>query len=500
MSFYLETALKQKNQSKIQTAYFKRFKGKPFWIPDKAQHEQEYDRTNGKCCFWHLIGLPQKEGRGKLPLFDYEWDLYQAIEKDKYVWVKKSAGLGISTFMLYYIAYKSITSELWKGKQVVVITGPRIELAITLIQRLKALFPARVLSQNKETVCDLAGVHIEAFPSHNLDAARGLEKPICIWLDEGDYFPVGQQDEARVIAERYIGKSPGMSIVMTSTPNKPEGLYETIEKLLQDQCLYHRMVMTYQVGLGKIYTPEEIAKARESPSFPREYEGQYIGQQGDVFGQPSIQQMIDQGVELHEKHGFRIDQIRQDTLKIMGIDAGWGSSKFGIVIVQVVPHNRHTGLQETIQVVYAQEHERPDLNEMVDLVVKLKEHFVVHKVFIDNANPEIVRPIKARLGDRPDYEIQIAKIKQNHRHSKLWTFMNVVPVSFREEGREMLAHAKRLIDGGYLAIHPNFNKLLVSLRTATATDGLLDKQQTSHDDLFDAFRLSLKPFNLQLCR
>jgi hypothetical protein len=58
----------------------------------------------------------------------------------------------------------------------------------------------------------------------------------------------------------------------------------------------------------------------------------------------------------------------------------------------------------------------------------------------------------------------------------------------------MLAHTKCLMeqDGGLIDIHPRFNKLLVSLRTAVENgEGMLDKDATSHDDLFDAFRLSL---------
>jgi hypothetical protein len=39
---------------------------------------------------------------------------------------------------------------------------------------------------------------------------------------------------------------------------------------------------------------------------------------------------------------------------------------------------------------------------------------------------------------------------------------------------------------------PKFNKLIVALRTAVENgEEYLDKEATSHDDSFDAFRLSL---------
>jgi hypothetical protein len=43
-----------------------------------------------------------------------------------------------------------------------------------------------------------------------------------------------------------------------------------------------------------------------------------------------------------------------------------------------------------------------------------------------------------------------------------------------------------------VAIHPRFNKLITALKTAIEKgEGTLDKEATSHDDLFDAFRMSL---------
>jgi hypothetical protein len=58
---------------------------------------------------------------------------------------------------------------------------------------------------------------------------------------------------------------------MASTPNAPDGLFERIEKQPEDTCLYKRMFLDYTYGIGKIYTREEIEKARQSHSFEREY-------------------------------------------------------------------------------------------------------------------------------------------------------------------------------------------------------------------------------------
>jgi hypothetical protein len=102
---------------------------------------------------------------------------------------------------------------------------------------------------------------IEAFPSHHLDAMRGLPDVSFILLDEADFFPSGQQADARDVSERYIAKS-NPYIVMVSTPNAPDGLFERIEKEPEDVCLYKRIFLDYTYGIGKIYTAEEIEKAK----------------------------------------------------------------------------------------------------------------------------------------------------------------------------------------------------------------------------------------------
>ena len=72
--------------------------------------------------------------------------------------------------------------------------------------------------------------------------------------------------------------------------------------------------------------------------------------------------------------------------------------------------------------------------------------------------------------------------------------MFVIPVSFSKEHKNMLAHCKGLLEYQNVmdAIHPKFNKLITALRTAVENgEGYLDKEATSHDDLMDAFRMSL---------
>ncbi|MGB7635006.1 MAG: hypothetical protein WBL68_14890, partial [Nitrososphaeraceae archaeon] len=54
-----------------------------------------------------------------------------------------------------------------------------------------------------------------------------------------------------------------------------------------------------------------------------------------------------------------------------------------------------------------------------------------------------------------------------------------------------------LLSKRFIKIHPTLQKLIVSLRKATISDDWkLDKQQTSHSDTFDSFRLALCNYEL----
>ena len=273
--------------------------------------------------FNHVIGLPQKNGQ-ELPLFDYERLLFNTLENHKHVWIKKATGLGITEFMLRYIAWLCVRDDSLRrqGAQMCLVTGPRIELAIGLIARLKGLFIDKLLVtfDTKETVIELNGVHIEAYPSHHLDAMRGLPNVSFIFLDEADFFPQGQQQVARDASERYIAKSNPW-IVMVSTPNAPDGLFEKIEREPGDACLYKRLFLDYTYGLDRIYTREEIEKAKASPSFEREYNLKYLGKVGNVFHTLDIEAAICTQQEGHEMLNWSTITM---VGKSMGIDVAWG--------------------------------------------------------------------------------------------------------------------------------------------------------------------------------
>jgi hypothetical protein len=283
-----------------------------------------------------------------------------------------------------------------KGSQVCIVTGPRVEISITLIDSLKAIFYNKlgVLFQNKETVFELNGVKIEVYPSHHLDALRGLANVSFILLDEADFFPPGQQQDARDISERYIGKSNPF-IVLASTPNAPNSLFYRIEQEKEQECIYQRVKLDYTYGLDKIYTREEIEKQMHSPSFAREYDLQYLGLIGNTFHTKDI----DKAIELGKR--YNPDRVIVESQKVLGLDPGWGSSAFGVVLLQVA--------NGRIEVLIAEEYERPRYQDMAEKVMDIvrglnrrnidPDYLDNCKIYVDAANPKFITTLKELVGE-----------------------------------------------------------------------------------------------------
>jgi hypothetical protein len=57
-----------------------------------------------------------------------------------------------------------------------------------------------------------------------------------------------------------------------------------------------------------------------------------------------------------------------------------------------------------------------------------------------------------------------------------------------------------MMAGELLSIQTKFDKLITSLRTAVDNDGVLDKEATSYNDIFDALRLALKFYHYRADR
>lgn len=141
---------------------------------------------------------------------------------------------------------------------------------------------------------------------------------------------------------------------------------------------------------------------------------------------------------------------------------------------------------------------------MIDTTVRLIDEYNItfegrSRIFVDGANPSFIRALKESLDEDTNYGQLMAYLKKQYSSVYDLEFLQhnmfVIPVPFAKYHKEMLAHCKEMLEyqNGHVIINPVHSKLISALRTAVEKgDGTLNKEATSHDDLFDAFRMSLQ--------
>jgi hypothetical protein len=473
----------KEEEIKLQSAErFRIFKDLPFWISSIEEHKKADIANNGKCCFNHIIGLPKKDGIDK-PIFDYEMQLVNALDNNKSVFVKKARGVGITEILLRYMSWLAVSNSDYSGCRFHIVTGPRINLAEELIDRIHSLFMNSKLGIDCKTVGPIIYVNnvtIQAFPSHTVSTMRGYTDVKFILIDEGAFFAPGQQEEVRAVCEGYRAKT-NPHIVMISTPYKPGDIFEQIDR--DPNSIFKKLSFHYTVGLDKIYNTQDIEKERKQPYFRREFELAYSVGTGNVF----IEETLQHAEELGRR--YRDRPYNPDTQKSLGVDVGFGSSKTAFVIIEYID-----GL---VHIIYSKQFENSSTNQMAahtyNLIRKYRLDNGINKTFVDGSASGFIRSVKIALGGNeiPNYEVFVEKSKRDK--IPLYKLMNVVPVSFGEKGRAMLGNVKKWIDKGRVAIdaeaHP---ELMTDLRIATSDEEMSLNKIDYTMDLLDSLRLAFE--------
>lgn len=431
-------------------------RGKPFWIWDHMEHEKEYDDTSGICCFWHIIGLPEKEhlvGKDqngneiletrKHPLYDYEEEVFHELFKHRYIRIKKATGMGMTTFFLGLITWLCVKDDAYRGAQMGIVTGPRINLAIEEIERILDLFRDTDYKPKKiGAKIWINGCKIEAYPSHTFNSARGLDRCKFFFVDEADFFPSSQQGIVRTVVERYEAKTHPF-VVFNSTTYLPGGLYDQMDR--EKNPRFKTVEMFYEKGLGKIYTEYEIEQAKRMPSFGMEYNGQYGIGVGNIFP-----------LQLLNECMLEYDLSLGNGSKVLAVDPAYGSSKFALVGIEQE--------DDTFYVKEALEFDRPSPSHMLEIIkIKAQDY---EQVIVDDAHPGLIT-------DLVDSGITTEGI------------------SFRKELSQMTINASQLVKEKKVMIHPAFNDLVMQIKSIEFNEkGHPDKKKLSFD-LGDAFLMAL---------
>ena len=287
--------------------------------------------------------------------------------------------------------------------------------------------------------------------------------------------------EALEIALTRIANTDG-TVVIETIPGKPYGsIYDWAQRyrgipeseLQKGDFCYVEVTAEQAVAAGVM--PKDFLEGERRRLTASDFNALYMAHFGGTTGNVFKSADIERAIELGKK--YDPESIRSTAEKSQGIDEGFGSSMFGVCVVQKV--------DGILQVIYADEHERPDINTEAYEASQRIRTWPIETTQCDAAQPAFIKLLKSKLGENPDY----ANIPKD-RHK----WMRIKPTAFGTEHREMLGNAALLVEKGWVAIHPKFEKLITALRTAVAEDYSLDKEATIHDDILDAFRLALRPY------
>jgi hypothetical protein len=173
----------------------------------------------------------------------------------------------------------------------------------------------------------------------------------------------------------------------------------------------------------------------------------------------------------------------------MGIDFGFGSLKTAFVVTEF--------LDGICRIIYAKEFANQSSDDMINLAYRLIMKYNLanweNKTFVDASSPGNIRSLKNAIsgsGETIDYHRLVKKAEEDKRPLDL--YMQIVPINFSTNGKQMLDKLKKYISKKWMAIDSDqFPELLTELRVATANEEMaLDKHVFTHD-LLDATRLSM---------
>lgn len=518
----------------------------PFYHWGKITHNTA--NLNSPCnCFNKIIGMPKKGGK-EYPLFDYEYMIFRALtepafintteeenkkfeqmkvdvelqskskresdgcahakylkerqntliwpQKVKHIAVLKATGLGISELCIRFLAWLCLRNNDLQGSQMVIFTGPRLELAVTLVSRLKDLFRGHDITfTDKETVCNLNGVRIEAFPSHHADSARGLSNISAILVDEFSFIPDRETDNIMDIMLRNVPKSNPYLMAISTPRQQGDAMYKLLNEPYETSAFkWLRLDWTY--GLTKIFTQGEIDKIKNSRSFEREYNLKFSGLEGNLLSETAIQRCILTGEKLAET--APLDDWNIPTQYVMSIDIGWGSDSATAIMVSRFVNGK-------VQILYSKEFFRALFQDIIDEVWRLKNkcHGNLKVILMDASATELYTTLCNEFNQNASQKY--LKDKQTwckQTNSNIMQYLFVCPIPFNPLTKTMTQHTQRLIqetdyDGTALVgIHPQFEDLIMACHSAYVVDSdRLDKERTVHADTFDALRMNLQYYN-----
>ena len=377
-----------------------------------------------------------------------------------------------------------------KNTDIAILTGVREQLSIDILNRIRhILSPHGVVLDTAQNTLYINSVRIRSYPStiNSLRAMRGLESVSLIYCSEAAFFNTDSETlrETTDVLERYAGKSSS-KIILESTVNRVgDLLWNIFNNQPFEKSFYKLLRLSYEWGVGKIYSQQDMSIAMASSSFNREYNLSWSSPSGNCFSSVSI----DSAIERSKKYP---DIINKEADHCLGVDPAFSSSAFGMVCLEYS--------DSIIKVVFAEQFEKSSFQGMVQKVWDIKNMVGnLNNIYSDAVNTEYIKALKDEFGENSDWQYIRDKISYCRKNRlRVENYMKIIPVSFGSEGPSMLVHLKNLLDheDGLISIPPRFENLIIGLKGAVSVEYKLQKEESPFNDLIDAMRLACRYFTL----
>lgn len=490
----------------------------------KAMQEPEPERwpepPEDPHSFYEEMGyLDHPETREPiLRLADYQYSVWQAMQENKYVFVCKSQKIGMTTSVLladFQMAILPASNPLsCRGRDIIVI-AQSLDIARQHLYTLRRLIASSKkyrgymitkappwMARDETTKVNKIYIHNPDNPTQptRIIGLGPSEAGIWSWervkhVHMSDTAVVLPDEQTKAInaALTRLANTNGTMIIETPARYPNSRTYELWQqaKTKSKGYQFHAMEIPYQRAVeANIISEQKIEEYRNL--FGREFamymECKWLAVGGNAFEIKDIDraEYLGRTVNYTEPMG-------DSTFVSMGLDPGFGSSAFGIVITQA-----YNG---RIEVIYTERIPNSTPDKVMIKAYELKERYYVNKVYMDAANTELVRMMKALMNDNPDgFKEVLDMAARDGRNAN--EYMDVIPVSFGKYGKEMLAHLYSFLSHGILAIHPDFHELIAEMRSAVLINGDLDKKSQNKQtfDILDALRLCLLEYNPEFPR
>ena len=458
--------------------------------------------------------LHPKTGEFVSNLTDYQYRVWKDKYNSKYRLVLKSQKVGITTSTLLEDFQDSITR--FRGHDILIIAQTQAH-SNEHLRTLKNLIlnsdkyrqflitnPSELLLKEEKSKVSVAYIKNPDNPlkPSRIIALGANEGSVWSWknisrIHMSDIAATNLVDDSGLFAAAFsrLANTDGSLIIETPPRGARGRVYEIFEQIQKGESEFSlHIVKADQAVQSGLISVEFLNAERQRLGYlyPQYYQAEFLEGSGNLF----LISSIDRAVSLGEQ--FNPEEFRQNSIKIITADQGYGSSKFVLLLIEFNREHRQ------LRVLHGEEHQSPQFDFMINRVLELRKKYgnVLNIYFDATSRNEWGMALKTKINE-VSYWPKVKQIMEEsiRRGIPIEKRMIVVPILFNTESKlKMSSKLQQILDdsGGLIAIPKKFDKLITSLKSAVFDDrGILDKDISLNNDWLDCLFMSTKFFKFR---